>query len=418
MENILLKYKQNTSYAKCFEILETELAASLETARPEEMILILKKEVFDRLSQVNPALKTKSNVYTYAESVIEIVQPEHRIFNLFTKNVIDAIEKEWNHGDNAGPYEADEFYITAISMHTVKAFLEVENAEKGADLSHCKYANYDMSFLVKFERFIFDTDNNLEKHIAKHSLYKVRNEIEREYFKITAELDESQNEFYETGLDKKSSTAAISDNHTKYEFETKLNKSVGECIELISTTRWNHFKEDITWKFNVSYMYSVILNIANLSDREWTKFMSGYYTDIPHIKRKTLPTVAIIAYTDSNERFFEAQPCEVLIKGKSELIHIIIDERSQEVSKFDKYNLIDGETITFAGVEIEINADCLEGNHLTLFEMINFGNDNVVISKDFRFDTRTFRALALGYQKGNSIETHMHDRAGLHNRMK
>lgn len=415
MENILLKYQQNTSYAKCFEILETELATTLEKVSQKEMILVLKQEVLDRLSLVNPALKTKSNLYTYYDSVIEIVEPEHPIYNLFTQNVIDAIDYEWHEGDNTGPYEDDEFYITAISMETVEAFLEVANAGKGANVSHCKYARYDMSFLVKFERFIFDRQDNLEKHIAKHSIYKEKHEIIKEYFDITVEFRDGD-ELYDTNLTKSSTTAELAENHARYEFEKSINKAIEQCVDLISTSRWDHFKKHITWKFNVYHMFSVMLNIANLNEREWTKFITGYYTEIPHIKRKKLPKIAIISYPDGNEVFFEPQPCEVLIKGESELIHIIIDKDSGEISKFDKYDLTEGKTFKFAGMDIEVNDECLEGNNLTLFEMVNFGNDNVAIAKDFRFDTRTFKALALSYGKGNSFVTHMHDRVGLHTR--
>ena len=418
MENILLKYQQNTSYAKCFEILETELATSLETARPEEMVLVLKQEVFDRLSLVNPALKTKSNLYTYAESVSEIVQPEHPIYNLFTKNVIDAIEYEWNHGDNTGQYEADEFYITAISMNTVEAFLEVENAEKGTDVSDYIYAYSDMSFLVSFDRFIFDRKDNLENHIAKHSIYKNKQEIIKEYFEMTVELNTRSNEFYETGLDKSSTTAEIATNHTRYEFKKRLDKAVGECINVISSSRWKHFKEHATWKFNLSNMFSVMLNIANLNETEWTRFITGYYTEIPHIKRKKSPKSAVILFPiETNKfRFLEDKPYEVIIKGETDLVHIIISDSRGKCLKFDRYDLNEGAKIIVAGNEVEITADCFEGDNLTLFEMIHIGNENIAVSTNFKFDTRTFKHLALSYQDGNVFLKYMHDRAGLHNR--
>lgn len=416
MENILLKYKQNTSYAKCFEILESKIAFALGQADLKEMVLILKQEVLDRLSLVNPALKTKSHLYTYVDSLLEITKPEHPLSDLFTQNVIDAIEKEWHEGDNTGKYEDKDFYISCIRMETVRAFLELENAKPGTDVSRYNYANYDMYFLCQFYSFKFDEEQDLENHISRHSIHKEKHEIIEEYFSMTVGLYEGSNEFYKTGLTKNSTTAELADNHTRYEFERRLEEAVEQCINLPSSSRWGWFKNHITWKHNFAHVFEVLSNIANLTDTEWTKFITGYYTVIPHIKRKKTPKIAIISYPKEERMLLEPQPCEVIIKGESHLIHLIIDKQFGHITTFDKYDLTEEKTIRFAGMDLEVNPECIEGNHLTLYEMFHIGNENIKVSTNFKIDTRTFKYIALSSEKGNPYETYMQDRAGLHNR--
>ncbi|MER0548157.1 hypothetical protein AAA536_07915 [Pseudomonas aeruginosa] len=397
MENILHKHKQDTAYRESFLILEQELATALGLIN--EDIWVIKESLLNRLAAINPSLKSNKHLFTYRESLFEIISPEHALTSIIPQYCAEEIEHELN-------YREEEFneYLFGISKRTIDHRIKVkENPNTPISLMDDEYITYFSSFNHHLHRMGIFNYPLTKGHIENNHIYKRFEQLLTEYFYLVASSNEPTNE--------------LAEQHVSKKYRYQLSKAFRASMNLLSSSRRSRTKEQLGSQFNLANLYTVYSNIANMNNIELTQFMTGYYSDIPYFGEKAQPTVSVAVYEPENTRknILEGDITQLFIKSKNELIHIEYED-SYEIHKFDKYSLNGNETLIIAGEEVAINETCLEDNHFTVFEMLHYDSFNIRVSKDFTYDEATFRKIAMTYGKDNEFYEHLLDRKGLYQR--
>ncbi|MCF5565191.1 hypothetical protein GIV75_30760 [Pseudomonas sp. PA-3-5D] len=407
MENILHKYKQDTAYADCYIFIEQELAIGLNLIKDD--LIVIKQSLFDRLSKVNPALKENRNIFIYDESIFEILLPEHALSALIPKEAIQEIKDELQHETE----HFDEYhpYIFGISSRTMNYFKEsLINPE--ADDGY-----YGYEFIMSLDNYIHNliynqkyTFKKTHKQLESTGIYKRFEEVMNTYLGLCSSHENSSVQL-----------ADLVESHIYKLYFERINKSFMESIVILDSSRYNHFEQHTRKNFNLSYIFNVYFNIANMKEKELTKFITGYYTDLPLFKNKESPSASIIIYEPKRSLkrkvpIFHEDHFEIFIRGANQLIHIIVNRQTGVPIKFDKYDLSENETLDIAGLESTIDESCLTGSNLDLLNMLTFDNENIHISTDFKFDTRTFHKIAMTHGINNAFHEHLLDRKRLYYR--
>lgn len=391
MENILHKYKQDTAYADSFVILEQELAIALNHAH--ENIWIIKQSLFNRLVKIEPNLNTNKHIFTYAESILEILSPEHALSSLIPRELVNVIKSEIEHEKKHGLEEFNENIFGLCQM-------SIERKVRGDD-----YILGLSTYNRNLKRMGFFDYPKTHEHLTSKNIYKSFNQLINEYLTISHFSEEPLN--------------LLVENHVAEQFRSNLSKVFRGSMSLLSRSRHSHSQELLGTEFNLANLYAVYFNIANMSNKELTQFLTGYYTDIPYFGKKTPPKIAITVYAPDKDfaNIFDGDITEIYIKSKTQLIHIVYED-SYRIHKFNKYGLLENETVIIAGQEISVDRTCLEDDNFTVFEMLHYDNSNIVISKNFKYDEKAFRKIAMSYDKNNEFHEHLLDRIGLHHRWK
>ena len=274
MENILHKYKQDTAYADSFVILEQELAIALNHAH--ENIWIIKQSLFNRLVKIESNLNTNKHIFTYAESILEILSAEHALSSLIPRELVNVIKSEIEHEQKHGIEEFNENIFGLCQM-------SIERKVRGDDYI-LGLSTYNRN-LKRMGHFDYPKTH---EHLKSKNIYKSFNQLVDEYFTISHFTDEPLNLLVET--------------HVSEQFRSNLSKVFRGSMSLLSRSRHSRTQELLGTEFNLANLYAVYFNIANMSNKELTQFLTGYYTDIPYFGKKTPPKIAITVYAPDKDK--------------------------------------------------------------------------------------------------------------------
>ena len=93
MINVLTRYKEEKSYVESFNIIEKELAKIINTIACNDRLVIIKERIFNRLSKIEPEIKTSKFIYTFKSHLKEIFESQHPIQSVITSEVMDVFKQ-------------------------------------------------------------------------------------------------------------------------------------------------------------------------------------------------------------------------------------------------------------------------------------------------------------------------------------
>ena len=370
MINVLTRYKEEKSYVESFNIIEKELAKIINTIACNDRLVIIKERIFNRLSKIEPEIKTSKFIYTFKSHLKEIFESQHPIQSVMTNEVMDVFKQ------NEFRIKGNDRLITCIDNKSVNWYLSCTDEDKDP---------YELIF--EHQPFQVNlTRNEVEKRSEKQRVCSaIFTETENFISKhcndaITLDIFNT----YINGI-KTSDKKAISIGRTdiKDRYESRVYNALTATIELLD----NYDKTE--------YMYSVISDIAELDANHLRKFNENCLSEIPFIDSENIP-ITIIKHISPDETV------NIYIKTKNGVTHLsYVDKLYLPDTIYQYYKIGQGESIKIFGYEFDIDENCFESDKLELFKMAMYGKDGLTISTNIKFDYALMRTIAMEFEKND-----------------
>lgn len=370
MINVLTRYKEETSYVESFNVIEKELAKIINTIACIDRVVIIKERIFNRLSKVEPDIKTSKFIYTFKRNLKEIFDKKHHLQSVMTSEVMDVFEQ------NEFRIKGNDRLITCIDNKSVNCYLTCTDEDKDP---------YELIF--EHQPFQVNlTRNEVEERSKKQQVFSaIFTETENFISKncndaITLDIFNT----YINGI-KTSDKKAISIGRTdiKDRYESRVYNALTATIELLD----NYDKTE--------YMYIVISDIAELDANHLRKFNENCLSEIPFIDSENIP-ITIIKHISPDETV------NIYIKTKNGVTHLsYVGNLYLPDTTYQYYKIGQGSSIKIFGYEFDIDENCFESDKLELFKMAMYGKDGLTISTNIKFDYALMRTIAMEFEKND-----------------
>lgn len=374
MINVLTRYKEETSYVESFNVIEKELAKIINTIACIDRVVIIKERIFNRLSKVEPDIKTSKFIYTFKRNLKEIFDKKHPLQSVMTSEVMDVFEQ------NEFRIKGNDRLITCIDNKSVNWYLNCTDEDKDP---------YELifdhqAFQVNLTKNEVENRNN-KKQVYSAIFTQTENFISKNCkYAITLDIFNTYINEIKTS-DKKA--ISIGRNDIKNLYETRVYNALTSTIELLT----NYYKTE--------YMYSVISDIAELDAIHLRKFNEGCLSDIPFIDSENTPTTVI-------KHISPDETVNIYIKTKNGVTHLsYVGKLYLPETIYQHYQIGQGETIKIFGYEFDIDENCFEDDKLELFKMAMYGKDGLTISTNIKFDYELMRTIAMEFEKNDIHES-------------
>lgn len=374
MINVLNRYKEETSYIESFNVIEKELAKIISTIACIDRTVIVQERIFNRLSKIEPEIKTSKFIYTFKSNLKEIFERHHPIQSVMTSEVMDVFEQ------NEFRIKGNDRLITCIDNKSVNLYLKCTEEDK--DPYELIFEH--QPFQVNLTRN--EVENRINKKQVCSAIFTETEDFIIKNCEYAITLDIFDTYIGEIKIsDKKASS--IGRNHIKNIYETRTYKALTSTIELLD----NYNETD--------YMYSVISDIAEFDTINLRKFNEGCLSEIPYVDRENTPIIVI-------KHISPDETVNIYIKTKNGVTHLsYVDKLYLPETIYQYYQIGQGETIKIFGYEFDIDENCFEGDKLELFKMTMYGKDGLTISTNIKFDYDLMRSIAMEFETNDIHES-------------
>lgn len=373
MKNVLNSYKKNNSIPALLGLVDKRLIEIISSAVRSGDCVLISRKLYRHLLKVDGSICDLDRLFVYYYCRSSVFLKSHKASRFIPPIVLKHMRKVLL--KESACYSFPLFLFSEKSIRDIEFFYsaDIDDPNNAQVVDSVLYEDHLKSMFCKLI-----SDGSIWYLIKNESIYLTFDELKDIYMVMI------KNGFTYKAM-------------AKYMYFNRLNA----------------FFERYFAVEDVHCLLGSLLKVIDFDGAELSRFMTGYYTDIPYFKKMPVIKRAFQLSYFNNASLSGGK--EMLIQGEGSLIHLIFEDcRYDKLLKLTRYELNKPAKFKFGSYEIDV--DSLSDEEIDLVAMILY--DDVIEFTDFRYNKKHIYEIGMLGQNKNAFTDYLLDRAGLYHRWK